>query len=108
MKWSLCSSRGVATIDCIPLLIVNFIYWGIILGGSVAVIFIIVGGVRFILSGGDPKKLDQSKKTIGFAILGLFLIFLSFFIVNLIAQTTGVACISPNFPLDPIPFETCK
>lgn len=91
-------ANGVATIDCIPPLIATLIYWLVLLVGTIAVIFIIIGGIRFILSGGDPKKLDQAKKTITFAVLGLILVFLSFFIVNFIAETTGIGCINTSMP----------
>ena len=105
MDWSTCiDASGVATINCIPLLIANFIFWGIMLSGSVAVIFIIIGGIRFVTSGGDSKKIEQARKTIVFSILGLFLIILSFFVVNIIGSITGVACINPAKPLS---FYTC-
>lgn len=105
MDWKSCSYSGVATIDCLPPLIATFIYWLILLVGTIAVIFIIVGGIRFVISGGDPKKLDQAKKTIGFSILGLVLVFLSFFIINFIASTTGIGCIKASNPLS---FSSCN
>lgn len=104
MDWGACSYNGVATIDCIPPLIANLIYWLILLVGTIAVIFIIIGGIRFILSGGDSKKLEQAKKTVGFSVLGLLLVFLSFFIINFIAQITGIGCLNTNWPLT---FGTC-
>ena len=105
MDWKACSYKGVATIDCIPPLIANLIYWLILLVGTIAVVFIIVGGIRFIISGGDAKKLDQAKKTISFSVLGLLLVFLSFFIINFIAGTTGIGCIKASKPLS---FSSCK
>ncbi len=103
MNWS-CGKNGVATIGCIPILITNLIYWALLLAGSVGVIFIIIGGIRFLISGGDAKKLDQARKTIALAVLGLFLMFLSFFIINLIAGITGVGCLNASHPLS---FKTC-
>lgn len=99
MDWTTCSSKGVATISCLPPLITTLIYWLVLFVGAVAVIFIIMGGIRFILSGGDPKKLDQAKKTIAYSILGLILVLLSFFIINFIAKATGVGCINFSKPL---------
>lgn len=109
MDWTKCSNAGVATLGCVPLLIATLIYWGLLLGSTVSVIFIIVGGIRFITSGGDPKKIDQAKRTVAFSILGLFIILLSFFIVNLVGTITGVACIKPlaNFDVAD-PFKTCR
>lgn len=104
MDWDSCQNGGVATLSCIPLLITNLIYWGLILSSTVAVIFIIVGGINFIISNGDPKKIDTARKTVLFAILGLFVIFLSFFIVNLIGTITGTACIDTSRPFS---FTSC-
>ena len=105
MDWSTCTSDGIATIDCVPLFIMNIIYWGILLAGFVAAIVVIMGGIRFLTSGGDPKKLDLAKKTIGFAVLGLVLLLLSFFVINFIGSVTGVACLNINrYPLS---FGTC-
>ena len=105
MDWRTCSSNGVATISCIPIIILNFIYWGILLSGSIAVIVIIIGGIRFLVSGGDPKKLDQARKTIAFAVLGLVLVMLSFFIIKFMGSVTGVGCIdTTSFEFS---FRTC-
>lgn len=90
-----CGVNGVATISgCFFPLLVTLIFWLISFAGTVAVVFIIISGIRFITSGGDAKQLDQARKTLAYAILGLILIFLAFFIINFIATTTGVVCIS--------------
>lgn len=94
----------VATLNCVFPLIATLIFWALILAGSVAVIFIIIAGIRYITSGGDAKKLESARQTFVFAVIGLFLIFLSFFIVKTIGEITGVACIDPSKPLT---FETC-
>jgi type IV secretory pathway VirB2 component (pilin) len=82
--------------------------WAISLGGVISVIFIIIGGARFIFSSGDAKSLDQARKTILYAVLGLILIFSSFIIINTIAGITGAACITPNTAFSGIPFQTCQ
>lgn len=98
------SGTMVATLDCIFPAIATLIYWGLMLAGIVGAIFIIIAGIRFILSGGNPKNVDQAKKIFVYAVLGLAIVFLAFFIVNFIATTTGVSCISTNY----LSFTTCK
>lgn len=39
--------------------------------GALAVIFIIIGGIQYSLSAGDPNKVSQAKSTITYAIIGL-------------------------------------
>jgi hypothetical protein len=88
-----CGVNGVATLDCIFPLIANLIYWLIFFSGTVALIMIIISGIRFITSGGDAKALSTANKTWFYAIVGLLLVFLAFLILNTIASITGVACI---------------
>lgn len=52
--------------------------------GLLAVIFIIVGGVKYILSGGDSAGLKSAKETITYAIVGLIVTLVAFGIVNYI------------------------
>src|ERR1035437_8856956 len=84
----------VATIDCVFPLMANLIYWLLVFSGTVALIVIIISGLRFIVSGGESKSVETAKKTMTFAVLGLLLVFLSFFILNVIAYVTNVACLS--------------
>lgn len=65
---------------------------GIILGfvGIVFFILLISSGLKFMTSGGDPKALEGAKKTLTLAIGGLILIVLTYLILVLIWQITGV------------------
>src|SRR5574344_1253072 len=52
--------------------------------GAISVIMLIYGGIRYILSGGDSKKVTDAKNTILYAIIGLVISLLSYAIVNFI------------------------
>lgn len=94
MDWSKClSPEGVPTLTCIPYVFQNLINWAMILAGVVAVFLIIVSGYKFISSGGDAKQVEGARQTLTYAIIGLLIVFLSFFIINIIAGVTGVECI---------------
>lgn len=56
-----------------------------------AFFFFLFGGVRWIMSQGDKKQLDEAQKTLKYALVGLVVVFLSFFIVNLIGFVFGVS-----------------
>jgi hypothetical protein len=59
--------------------------------GVVAVIMIIVGGFRYITSGGDSNNVTAAKNTILYAIIGLVIVALAQFIVRFVLnRTTGV------------------
>ena len=52
--------------------------------GILSVIMLIYGGLRYILSNGDSKKVDAAKNTILYAIVGLIIAMLSYAIINFI------------------------
>lgn len=52
--------------------------------GIVAVIMLIIGGIKYVVSGGDSKKVTDAKNTVLYAIIGLVISFLAFAIVNFV------------------------
>ncbi len=50
--------------------------------GLVAVVFIIIGGINYITSGGDVGKVKKAKDTIIYAAIGIAICALAFAIVN--------------------------
>jgi uncharacterized membrane protein len=67
-------------------LIKNIINIFSILVGIVAVIMIIVGGFRYITSGGDSGNVTTAKNTILYAIVGLVIVALAQFIVRFVLE----------------------
>lgn len=58
--------------------------------GIISVIMLIYGGLRYIISGGDSKKVTDAKNTILYAVIGLIISILSFAIVNFVLNSIGV------------------
>jgi len=56
------------------------------IAGLVAVIFLIIGGFRYITAGGNEEASEAAKKTITNAIIGVVIIILSFVIVRVVAN----------------------
>lgn len=50
--------------------------------GSVAVFFLVLGGIRYIIGFSRDESLDGAKKTIQYALLGLAVVILSYAIVT--------------------------
>jgi succinate dehydrogenase/fumarate reductase cytochrome b subunit len=63
--------------------------WLIAIIGVLAVIFIIIGGIRYILARGDPKATDAARGTITAAIIGLVIALLSVAIVIIVTNFLG-------------------
>lgn len=57
--------------------------------GVISVIMLVWGGLRYILSGGDNKKVTDAKNTILYAIIGLIIAVLAFAIVNFVLNAIG-------------------
>lgn len=58
--------------------------WIYAIVGVLAVVFIIVGGLRYAASGGDAKGVAQAKGTITYAILGLIFVILAYAITQFV------------------------
>ena len=52
--------------------------------GVVAVIMLIIGGIRYVISGGDSKKVTDAKNTVLYAIIGLVIAVFAYAIVNFV------------------------
>lgn len=59
--------------------------------GIALFIMFLIGGFKFITSGGDPKAAEEAKKTLTYAIGGIVLIAISFLVLQLIQQFTGAS-----------------
>ena len=60
------------------------------LAGITLFILILMGGLKYITSGGDPKAMEGAQKTITYAIGGLIVVLLSYMILVFIAKITDV------------------
>ena len=59
--------------------IIDFMLWLIVI---IAVIMIIVGGIKYATSAGDSNKVTSAKNTIIYAVLGLVIAIFAWAIVN--------------------------
>jgi len=59
-----------------------------VIAGIAAVIMIVVGGLRYITSGGDSSKVASAKSSIIYAIVGLIIVALAQVIVRFVLSET--------------------
>jgi hypothetical protein len=52
--------------------------------GAIAVIMLIVGGIRYVVSSGDQTAVTNAKNTILYAIIGIVVAFLAYAAVNFV------------------------
>ena len=88
--FSLHSAAGIdnplGNIEDIGVVIARIIQAVVGLGGVVAVGFLVVGGFIYITSGGDEKQIEQGKKSMLGAIIGLALVLLALAVVQFIIK----------------------
>lgn len=75
---SLCKDSGSGLFSVIK----SVVQVLLIVGGIIAVIMIIVGGIRFMTSNGDQGKIKSAKDTVLYAIIGLVVTLAAFAIVT--------------------------
>ena len=83
-----------ATISGLQDLFKNAVTAIIALAGVVLFVMLIIGGVRYVTSGGDPKSAEGARNTITYAIGGLVLVLISYLILVIIGQITGATNIT--------------
>lgn len=66
------------------------IYFGIFL----CLFFVFFGGFKWLISQGDKKKIEEAHNTIIYAVMGLFVIFLAFLVINVLGAFFNVPILS--------------
>lgn len=55
--------------------------------GALSIIMLIIGGLRYVVSGGNSTAVTAAKNTILYAIVGLIIAFLAFAAINFVLST---------------------
>lgn len=80
----------VATIQGLECLIANVFTVIITLIGLASFVMLIVGSVRWLVSGGNSSNIDKARSTMTYAVIGIVVALSAFIVINLIAGFTGV------------------
>lgn len=70
-------------------IVVNVVSILFAVGGIGVVVYFVWGAVDWILSGGDKEKINNARKKMTHAIIGLVLLSLSFVLINLVGEIVG-------------------
>lgn len=85
-----CSSNDITSAgDNVGTVITNGINLFSLIVGIIAVIMIIIGGVKYITSGGDAGNVTGAKNTILYALIGLVIVALAQTIVYFVLNKTS-------------------
>lgn len=78
---TVCKSRGDNVGDMMEI-VVNTLF---LVLGMIAVLMIVIGGIRYASSGGDAGAVKSAKDTILYSVIGLIIAIMSYTIVNFVA-----------------------
>ena len=76
----------------------NIIVAIIIIAAVISLFFLVYGGIKWILSGGDKAKIGEARATIIAAIVGLIITFLSYFILGIVLGLFGLSFTNLELP----------
>ncbi len=71
----------------IPALIGNVIKAMLGISGSLALLMFVYGGILWLSSGGNEKRVEKGKQVLTWATIGLGIIFTSYILVNFVIQS---------------------
>ncbi len=71
---------------------------GFIVAVLIALGFLIWGGIKWITSGGDKGGVEAARNQIIAAVIGLVIVFLAFFILNLVLGLFGLSIFNLELP----------
>jgi hypothetical protein len=84
---------NTASLGSIVGIVMNVLF---ILVGALGVAFIVIGGIKYITSGGDEKKVASAKNTILYAVIGLVVAILARVIIGIVLNAIGTSTTGAN------------
>ena len=70
----------------------------LVVAALVAFVFLIIGGIRWVTSGGDKEKTTRAQQTLTAALVGLVIVFASWAIIKLIQTFFGIQILTLEIP----------
>lgn len=80
----------IPTLKCLEVVFANILKVATSLAVLALFIMLVVGGFKYLTSGGDAKKATSAQQTMTYAVGGLVLMVLAFLIFRVIEEFTGV------------------
>ncbi len=92
--WTSCMQTingvDVPTLRCLEIIFANILTMAISLATLALFVMFIVGGFKFLTSGGDQKASASARQTLTYAVAGIALMAVAFIIFRIIEEFTGL------------------
>ena len=90
----------VPTFKCLEVVFSNLLTVIVSLAVLALFVMLVIGGFKYLTSGGDPKMAGSAKQTITFALIVILLMVVALLIFRIIEAFTGVNLTKFNIPTD--------
>ncbi|MBI3559399.1 hypothetical protein HY085_03290 [Candidatus Gottesmanbacteria bacterium] len=90
-------SKDVPSLGCLAQIVSNVIGIAFLFLGAVTVLFLLWGAIRFVISRGDPKGIQEAQKTMTYAIIGAVVVLGAFILINMVTTAFGLPNILTSF-----------
>jgi hypothetical protein len=67
------------------------------LAGLLLLLYLLFGGFQLMTSAGDPKKMQEAKGKLTNALVGFFIVFISYWLVQIVGTILGIEVITNIF-----------
>jgi len=72
-------------------LFVRIINWIVGIATTLAVLMVVIGGIQYMISGGNEDKIKSARKTIQWALIGLIILLMSWSLLRALLGILGVS-----------------
>lgn len=87
----------IPSLACLGQIVTNVIGIAFLFLGAVTVLFLLWGAIRFVISRGDPKGIQEAQKTMTYAIIGAVVVLGAFILINMVTTAFGLPNILTSF-----------
>lgn len=87
----------VPTLGCLTLIVKRIVLVAFMFLQALAVLFVLVGSLRYVTSRGDVKAVQEAQRTIVYALIGAALVLGSFVLLNFIFTLLGKESLFSSF-----------
>lgn len=89
---------GALTDISVPGIVSGAITMLLVVSALIAFVFLIIGGIKWITSGGDKDRTAGAQKTLTAALVGLVIVFAAWAIIKLIQTFFGIEILELTIP----------
>lgn len=76
-----CTACNLLKVKPLAIIISGLIKWLLTLAASLAILFLIIGGIRYINLRGDFEQIEKAKNIITFVVIGLVIILIAYSVI---------------------------